>query len=75
MAVNPYRRSGTDASAAAWRKSSRSIADHACVEVNRTDRAVLIRDSKDPDGPRLRICGPAWAGFLAGIPPGPEYVG
>ncbi|MFS7872109.1 DUF397 domain-containing protein [Streptomyces asiaticus] len=36
-----------------------------CVEVATTPTAVHIRDSKNPDGPRLHITATAWADFLA----------
>jgi hypothetical protein len=38
-----------------WRKSSHSSGQGGteCVEVAGVGRAALIRDSKDPDGPRL----------------------
>lgn len=35
----------------AWRKSSFSAPENACVEVS----AAAIRDSKNPDGPRLHV--------------------
>jgi hypothetical protein len=39
-----------------WRKSRRS-SEHgdACVEVARFSGAVGVRDSKDPDGPKLML--------------------
>lgn len=46
-----------------WRKSSYSGGENECVEVARTDARGLIRDSKNPDGPRLAV--PDLAGFLA----------
>jgi hypothetical protein len=59
---------GTDLSGALWRKSRRSQQSGACVEVaTNLPGVVLIRDSKDPDGPRLVISGLAWAAFVSGI--------
>ncbi|MWA05467.1 DUF397 domain-containing protein [Actinomadura sp. LD22] len=38
----------------AWRKSSHSQGDGAdCVEIARMPGLIAIRDSKDPDGPRI----------------------
>jgi hypothetical protein len=52
-----------------WRKSSHSgdnVGD--CVEVARTLPAVIaVRDSKDPDGPKLIFTPQAWAAFTATI--------
>ncbi|HUC58269.1 MAG TPA: DUF397 domain-containing protein [Streptosporangiaceae bacterium] len=50
---------------AVWLKSKQS-ADGACVEVAFVGASVLVRDSKDPSGPRLSFTGPEWAAFLAG---------
>lgn len=50
---------------ASWRKASRS--DHqggACVEVAGTTRAVGVRDSKDPDGPKLLVPVAEWEAFV-----------
>ncbi|MCF3962843.1 DUF397 domain-containing protein [Streptomyces fuscigenes] len=48
-----------------WIKSSHSSNDGPqCVEVARTTGAVLVRDSKDADGPRLTFAASAWSGFL-----------
>ncbi|MFI0367411.1 DUF397 domain-containing protein [Actinomadura sp. 1N219] len=39
-----------------WRKASRSTAEgDNCVEVAGSPNTVAVRDSKDPDGPRLII--------------------
>lgn len=49
----------------AWRKASRSTSDGACVEVAyAADGTVLVRDSKDPDGPVLRFTADEWEAFL-----------
>ncbi|WDZ83764.1 DUF397 domain-containing protein [Micromonospora cathayae] len=50
----------------AWRKSSRSCQGN-CVEVSTMSPLVLVRDSKDPDGPALRISRTAWRTFLNGM--------
>ncbi|MEU6214152.1 DUF397 domain-containing protein [Streptomyces sp. NPDC047023] len=50
----------------AWVKSSYSTNDGPeCVEVARTDGAVLVRDSKRPEGARLAVAPRAWTGFVA----------
>ncbi|MGH3548149.1 MAG: DUF397 domain-containing protein [Pseudonocardiaceae bacterium] len=51
-----------------WRKSSRSGAGNACVEVAAlADGSRAIRDSKDQSGPVLRLNPPAWTAFAAWI--------
>ena len=50
-----------------WRKSSRSGAAGHCVEVANAPSAVLMRDSKDVEGPMLVFGAPDWAGFIAGV--------
>ncbi len=47
-----------------WRKSSYSMPDNDCVEVCVDGGAVLIRDSKNPSGPVLRVSAEAWSGFV-----------
>jgi hypothetical protein len=55
-----------------WRKSSYSGGNGgACVEVARNlPGAVAVRDSKDPDGPRLAFAPEEWTAFTAGVKAG-----
>jgi hypothetical protein len=49
----------------AWTKSSYSGSNNNdCVEVAAASDAILVRDSKDPDGPRFSFTPEAWASFL-----------
>ena len=49
-----------------WFKSSYSGSEGGeCVEVAaRSDAAVHVRDSKDPEGPVLTFSATAWSAFL-----------
>ncbi len=49
-----------------WRKSTQSGAD-GCVEVADASGSVLVRDSKDPDGPVLVFTEAEWRAFVDGI--------
>jgi uncharacterized protein DUF397 len=58
----------TDLSRATWRKSTYSSQDGNCVEVARSlPGIVAVRDSKDPDGPKLLVSPPAWRAFVRGL--------
>ncbi|MFJ6657627.1 DUF397 domain-containing protein [Streptomyces sp. NPDC091377] len=50
-----------------WFKSSYSDTSNPndCVEVARTLTAIHVRDSKQTDGPRLRLVPTAWAVFVS----------
>jgi len=50
-----------------WRKSARSAAAGNCVEVAEMPADVLVRDSKDKDGPVLRFAAPGWRDFVDGV--------
>jgi hypothetical protein len=49
-----------------WRKSTAS--DPAqCVEVAKAGGTVLVRDSKNPQGPKLALTNGEWEAFLRGV--------
>jgi len=51
---------------AAWWKSSHSASNGHCVEVAAAG-VVLVRDSKDRQGPMLRFTPAEWRTFLASL--------
>lgn len=54
-----------DLAGSAWRKSTYSQQDGACVEVaGNLQGIVAVRDSKDPAGPALVFSRPEFAGFI-----------
>ncbi len=56
---------------AAFKKSSYSGAVNPnCVEVGFVTAEVLMRDSKDPDGPVLHFTTDEWNAFVAGVKAG-----
>ncbi|MGH3800818.1 MAG: DUF397 domain-containing protein [Pseudonocardiaceae bacterium] len=52
----------------AWRTSSYSGTGADCVEVAPVPERVLVRDSKDSDGPALTFPTAAWRTFLTTLP-------
>lgn len=60
-----------------WRKSSYSGAQGGnCIEVAHFSFAAIgVRDSKDPDGPKLLFSSGEWRAFIAGIKAGELGLG
>jgi hypothetical protein len=52
-----------------WRTSSYSAGNGGCVQVAPAPGRVLVRDSKDPDGPALAFPSTAWRAFLTTVTP------
>ncbi len=51
-----------------WRKATYSSGNGGnCIEVATADRIVAVRDSKNPDGPRLAFRARAWQAFAAKV--------
>jgi hypothetical protein len=51
-----------------WRKSSYSgNGGGDCVEVGHADRAIVVRDTKRPDGAVLRFTPAAWRRFAGQV--------
>ena len=60
-----------DLSRATWRKSRRSNNGGNCVEIGRNLRGIVaVRDSKDPDGPKLIVSPAGWQSFTASVKTG-----
>lgn len=47
-----------------WRKSSYSGGEGNCVEVGDDSASVVVRDTKDSQGPMLRFSADAWRRFI-----------
>jgi Domain of unknown function (DUF397) len=74
---------GMDLSGDGWRESRHSATNNESVEVTVTDdaaavsahkadagRLILMRDSKNPDGPVLAFTEDEWRAFIAGVKDG-----
>ena len=46
-----------------WRKSTYSNGSSSCIETTTRPGTVAVRDSQDPDGPRLAITAASWLAF------------
>ena len=56
-----------------WRKASYSTGNGGnCVEVGSAARAVAVRDSKNPDGPKLAFSREGWQRFTLAVKSGAE---
>ncbi len=66
-----------DLSRAVWQKSSYSGSNGGqCVEVARNLHGIVaVRDSKDPDGPRLVVTAGEWRAFIDGLQQGELGLG
>lgn len=54
-----------------WKKSSRSGGDNGqCVELAVPTEGLLVRDSKNPEGPSLRFSAAALGGLLSTVKAG-----
>jgi hypothetical protein len=49
-----------------WRKARR-CGNAACIEVAKAEQEMLLRDSKDPAGPRLVFAPQDWTAFLSAV--------
>jgi len=57
-----------DRNGVVWRTSSYTGGSGDCVEVAAAASTVLIRDTKDREGPVLAVPATAWRAFLADVP-------
>lgn len=57
--------------AAVWRKSNKSdTRPDQCVELTALHHAVAVRDSKEPDGPKLAFTRADWSAFTQSVKSG-----
>lgn len=59
-----------DLSRAVWCKSARSGGNGSCVEVADLGSTIAIRDSKNPDGPKLFVSRDQWRSLLDSVKTG-----
>jgi len=63
-----YSCSNGDCVEVGWRTSSYSV-NHGCVQVALAPGRMLVRDSKDPEGPALAVPPSCWQAFLRTLAP------
>ncbi|GAA0977844.1 hypothetical protein GCM10009555_039700 [Acrocarpospora macrocephala] len=57
-----------DLAGATWRKATRSNTQgNQCVEVAQLKHGIAVRDSKDPEGPKLMFTPGEWDAFVHGV--------
>jgi hypothetical protein len=56
-----------DVSRAEWKKSTRSGSSGSCVEVADNLPRVMVRDSKDQQGPKLSFAACQWSDFIESV--------
>ncbi|MGH3812178.1 MAG: DUF397 domain-containing protein [Pseudonocardiaceae bacterium] len=62
--TSSYSANSADCVEVGWRTSSYSGNGGNCVQVAPVPDRVLVRDSKDPEGPALAVPTVAWRAFL-----------
>jgi len=65
--TSSYSHGGSACVEVGWRTSSYSSNGAACVEIALAPDGVLVRDSKDRDGPGLTVPTAAWRAFLTTV--------
>lgn len=56
----------SEAQPTGWTKSRRCETS-SCVEAKREGNVVVVRDSKDPNGPELLFTEEEWIAFVGGV--------
>ncbi|MEO7196184.1 MAG: DUF397 domain-containing protein [Pseudonocardiaceae bacterium] len=67
--TSSYSGEGGDCVQVGWRTSSYSGSGSACVQVAPAPDGVLVRDSKNPEGPALALPPATWRAFLHTLTP------
>jgi hypothetical protein len=62
--TSSYSAGNGDCIQVGWHTSSYSGGSGNCVQVAPAPDRVLVRDSKDPEGPALTVPPPTWRAFL-----------